>query len=316
MQNGLQDNKANKENWVYLIKIVACILITNSHCRDIYPYYFLAIGGGFGNALFLALSGYLLVNIKDAFGTWYRKRIGRLIWSFLLIVLVDMVFISGVYRPGYYLDKYWFVTAIIIYYVLYYFTFNNFKPKRFVAAFIVWVLGYIFMYLKYLDLSSFSVEKENFSPFKVYFYFGVMLVGGIIGRYKEYIKIKVNECASLRVLLGGMCVISAVAWATIYAFIVVCNTLYMFQFLIQVSVLVFAVSVILLLMGLEWKVPRIGKIVADSTLEIYLVQIAFGYISLRTDFPLSWIVFWSIALIGGMLVNLFVHKIKNVIKVR
>ena len=51
--------------FIYLLKALASILITNSHLGNMYPSEFMALGGSFGNGLFFfCISGFLLVNIK------------------------------------------------------------------------------------------------------------------------------------------------------------------------------------------------------------------------------------------------------------
>ena len=53
--------------FIYLLKALASILITNSHMGNMYPSEFMALGGSFGNGLFFCISGFLLVNIKNGF---------------------------------------------------------------------------------------------------------------------------------------------------------------------------------------------------------------------------------------------------------
>lgn len=84
-------------DFIIVLKVLACFLITNSHCRDIYPWYFLAIGGGFGNSIFFAVSGYCLAVIGQEFGAWYRKRCKRLIPALALAICMDLVFVEGVF---------------------------------------------------------------------------------------------------------------------------------------------------------------------------------------------------------------------------
>lgn len=47
------------------LKVVAAMLITNSHYADIWPVSAMAMGGHIGNCLYFFLSGFCLYNIKD-----------------------------------------------------------------------------------------------------------------------------------------------------------------------------------------------------------------------------------------------------------
>ena len=65
-------------NFVFYLKSVATILITNSHYDKIWPSSAMAIGGLLGNVLFFAVSGFCLYEIKGSFLRWYGKRFLRI----------------------------------------------------------------------------------------------------------------------------------------------------------------------------------------------------------------------------------------------
>ena len=46
------ENKKYKDNRIVVLRFLACLLITNSHCGDLYPISLLAIGGGQGKRYF------------------------------------------------------------------------------------------------------------------------------------------------------------------------------------------------------------------------------------------------------------------------
>lgn len=296
------------EQWIFWLKIIACLLITNSHCRAIYPAYFLAIGGGFGNAIFFAISGYLAVDIKLNFPRWYLKKLKRLVGSFGIIVFIDVFFLSQKYDSVlFYLNKYWFVSAIVIYYIFFYLVFYKKNKVIAVSAFAIWLIGYFALYVTTLDLSSFSVELENFSPFKVYFYFGVMIVGGLLRLFRSNIIDALSGIKHSRLILLLVCGISISLWIFIYGMVLVFNRFYRAQFLIQFSVLLFCISLIIYFWKIQAKPPVLGMYIANSTLEIYLVQIAFGFYAEKYVFPINWLVFWLIAFLGGCILNQFIH---------
>ena len=63
--------------FLYWLKALAAVLITNSHYAHIWPISSLAVGGQLGNCLFFFISGFTLYHIKAAFPKWYAKRIIR-----------------------------------------------------------------------------------------------------------------------------------------------------------------------------------------------------------------------------------------------
>ena len=183
-----------RKNYVTYLKVIACILITNSHCREIYPSYFLAIGGGFGNSLFFILSGYCLANIKMPFIEWYKRRLKRLIIPTLFFALLSILYIDGIdsfFEKSVrdiilaYIDKYWFVVAILVYYIVFYYIFKKRDEKIVLNFLLIYLLFYAVWYCVHSNRKYFWIELEGFSLFKVYFYLGIMLVGGYLRLYGD-----------------------------------------------------------------------------------------------------------------------------------
>ena len=85
-------------NAVTVVKIIAALLITNSHFDGLYPSGMsaLATGGMIGNALFFFISGYTLyfsinriTNKKDCLA-WFSRRVFRIypsVWIFSILLL-------------------------------------------------------------------------------------------------------------------------------------------------------------------------------------------------------------------------------------
>lgn len=108
-----------------ILKFIAAILITNSHMELLYSKYsFLATGGAIGDVLFFFCSGFtLFLGRMGRFDNWYKRRINRIYptvfaWAILGAFILnhdksmDYTIIHG---GG------WFVTCIMIYYVVLYF---------------------------------------------------------------------------------------------------------------------------------------------------------------------------------------------------
>ena len=301
-----------KDQFIIYLKVIAALLIINSHCRNIYPLYFFAIGGSFGNAIFFAVSGYCLAHISLPFGQWIKKRILRLMPAVVGIILISFIFGAV---PNYsnatvcqycefFLNRYWFVFAIIIYYCIFFFVFKHKKSYLLRNVFIIYSIIYLIWYIFGIDKSTFSVELEGFAPFKVFFYFGIFVAGGWIRanklRIKNYFKLKYIKSILIFCLMA-----SFVAWVVVYAAIMVFAKAYSIQFLVHVAVFSFTVALMILAIFYEdiLKEKQCNKccsIIADSTLEIYLVQVTFQQSIETIFFPLSWVLIISISLIGGI----------------
>ena len=300
-----------------VLKVFACLLITNSHCRAIYPLYFLAIGGGHGNGLFFIVSGFLLGNIRLPFGAWMKKRVLRILPVTLLFAAFSVFVTDGL---SYYsslgiwnacatiINKYWFAAAIMLFYPIYYLVFSSGNRRTAWTALFVYAVGYALIYAFLVDKTVFSVEPEGFAPFKVYFYFGVMLAGGLLRRMTD-----ANKTADSPKRLRAVSLLCAAAafalWTVVYALITLKGMGLSVQFLIHVGVMAFSVAMFVFAGTFtDFRLPdsragRVLRIAAASTLEIYLVQVTIQPYMSAMPFPLNWAAFFISAFAGGMLLH-------------
>lgn len=316
-----------RKTFISYLKVLACLLITNSHCRNIYPMYFLAIGGGFGNAIFFVVSGYCLANIKLSFYQWYVRRLKRIALPTCMICLVAIcvnlnVFLSqGIIGSIIFLlNNYWFVFAISIYYIVFYFIFKDGNLAFVKVSLLIYVCLYMCLYVCIsIYRNEFWVELGGFAPFKVYYYLGIFIVGGYIRLYVEKICLKKYNKFLLIVLIS-----SVAGWVVTYFIVTVLQVLYWIQIFIHIFVMLFCVSILLLVIIYSEKIKiysnhidRCLSLISDSTLEIYYVQVTFIQYCLVLPFPVNMIVFWSTAFIGGILFHYIVEKIsKTNLKIR
>lgn len=303
--------QTNKRNFITLLKVIACILITNSHCRQMYPLYFLAIGGSFGNALFFLISGYCIVNIQSSFLEWYIKRLKRIALPTCLIVLISVCinwnsFITQNLMETmlFIVDSYWFVFAIAIYYIFYYFIFYNKSKNQILGSIVIYTLLYSFLYL-YFNSDSFWIELEGFSLFKVYFYLGIFIWGGYI---RLYINNKLLQEKKYLITLHLTLFFSLFIWVLTYFTVTVLQTLFCIQIFIHISIVFFCTSTLLLaaiyldkIKILSGKSGEFFSLIADSTLEIYFIQVTLIQYCLLAPFPINWLIFWATAFLGGIL---------------
>ena len=294
------NNIKERNQYIDLVKFFACIFITNSHCM--YSNPLLKLGGGWGNAIFFAVSGFLLGDISSDFSLWIVKRLKR-VAPLTIIMTIISVFIYGIdkYNLWQHVTRFWFVLALIIYFIPFYFA-DRFK-HGYLTIIVSHILGYIIFY-NFSDKSTFFVELGGFSLFKVYFYIFVMFCGGIVKKRNES-NLKNDIKPSIFVILG---VLGLAIWFMEYYEVKVLGNWLSCQFLIHVGASIFGLSVLLWALymyksNIPFKLPNIVKGVADSTLEIYLIQITFLPLVNQICYPLCIIVFWVVALLGGLLLH-------------
>ena len=78
-------------NFVNYLRVIATVLITNSHFSNIWPISAMAAGGLLGNILFFAVSGFCLYAIKDKFLKWISKRVLRIYPAFIFVTLITVL---------------------------------------------------------------------------------------------------------------------------------------------------------------------------------------------------------------------------------
>jgi hypothetical protein len=163
------------------LRTLATLLVMNSHCDTIYPISSLATGGAMGNALFFWVSGYCLANINDNFVKWYRKRLIRIYPSVFIVGILSAVTtvhissIKGFVYTFIFPIRYWFIAAIIILYIPYYFIIQGKKKwNKFInMAVLVCIVIYAVIYSR-LDTTVWIIE--NIWWFKSLYYFMIMLM--------------------------------------------------------------------------------------------------------------------------------------------
>lgn len=176
-----------------ILKFIAAILITNSHMELLYSKYsFLATGGAIGDVLFFFCSGFtLFLGRMGRFDNWYKRRINRIYptvfaWAILGAFILnhdksmDYTIIHG---GG------WFVTCIMIYYVVLYFI-QRFYIKHLKLCFGIAALICIIWYMTIEHSVNYNMYGNTY--FKWCHYFLFMLLGAIIGLNKKDIKFNIK----------------------------------------------------------------------------------------------------------------------------
>jgi hypothetical protein len=155
-----------------------------------HPHEFLATGGAIGDVLFFFCSGFtLFMGRMDRFDNWYKRRINRIYPSVFAWAILSSFFFNCHYDMKYTIiyGGGWFVSCIMIYYVLLYFI-QRFMVHHLKSAFIIASLVVVVWY--YFDNQSIGYNMYGKGYFRWCHYFLFMLLGAIIGISKKDWKFK------------------------------------------------------------------------------------------------------------------------------
>jgi len=169
-----------------ILKFFAALLISNSHMGMLYgKYEILATGGAIGDVLFFFCSGFtLFLGRMGRFDNWYKRRINRIYPTVFAWAILGAFFFNRHYSMDYTIihGGGWFVTCIMIYYVILYFI------QKFMLHRLIWVFGIVtiiciiwyFMLNKPADYNMYGATY-----FKWGHYFLFMLMGAMMGISKR-----------------------------------------------------------------------------------------------------------------------------------
>lgn len=287
--------------FIYYIKTIAALLITNSHFDNLYPVAALSIGGSLGNVLFFLVSGFLLSSkTTESFGIYMGRKLNRIyrtLWPVsIILIIVDQIEIKSgrdvltTFLFPY--NSFWFIAAILIFYVIFYYI-QKYCQKRLVPILSGSVVLYFAGYFTILDLNKWVVEGDGF--FKYIFYFQVMLIGYML---KEFVVRYRLHIQNQKRKLFGFVVLFLFIYLLTKVLVVESLVFRYFQFLVQLMTLLWGVSCFLLVLAneqnlLNLKEIWIGKCVywiGSSTLEIYLCNCLFNGFAEKFVFPLNIII--------------------------
>lgn len=296
------------------LRFVAILLITNSHLDKLYPVSAMATGGQLGNSLFFMLSGFGLAasyrKKGDVFWPWLQKRLSRIYPSVLLVAFTAAVITGALFEWGvadyvrYLLwpTEYWFVAAIVCFYVPFYWLMTLRRKAVFLWLIGLLFLPYFYFYFTTLDLSRFSIEDGYF---KWIFYFQIMLLGGALASRDDATRPLISSGWNT-VLLGFF----VVAYLGV-KLLVAKGILTELQFLIHwltFPIMVFSLFVMDTRLVKETIMKSAAapfiSLVAGATLEIYLLQkYVYGNAFVSSiAFPGNVAVFWPTVITGAILV--------------
>lgn len=175
--------KKDRDISIDILKFFAALIITNSHMELLYgKYNMLATGGAIGDVLFFFASGFtLFMGRMGRFDNWYKRRISRIYptvfaWAILASFLFghqnDMKY-TVIHGGG------WFVTCIMIYYVILWFI-RKIACDKLGWAFAIASAVVLVSYFFFNHPQGWSMYGATYYKWIHYFLF--MLLGAIIGK--------------------------------------------------------------------------------------------------------------------------------------
>ena len=176
--------KENRNHAVDLIKFIAAILITNSHMASLYPERFraLATGGAIGDGLFFFCSGFLLMRGgRTDFFNWYKRRINRIFPTIFAVSIIGMLFLGNNPTLKHVLvdGGGWFVQAIMLFYVLFWFV-KNYLSEKLWVAYLLDVLVLLVWFIAFWDKDVSIFTFGTYYRWPVYFL--IMLLGASLSK--------------------------------------------------------------------------------------------------------------------------------------
>ena len=196
-----------------ILKFFAALLITNSHMELLYGKYSeFATGGAIGDVLFFFCSGFtLFLGRMGRFDNWYKRRINRIYPTVFAWAILSAFFFNQHQSMDYTIihGGGWFVTCIMIYYVVLYFI------QRFLLHHLKWVFGIVTL----ICIAWYFImnRPENYNMYgNTYFkwghYFLFMLLGAMMGISQkqwnfnvktDFIKLIVSTFVYYAILFAG-----------------------------------------------------------------------------------------------------------------
>lgn len=309
------DNSTGNMRFVYvdILKIIGICLILNSHLDSIYPIAQLATGGALGNALFFICAGFCFQSKGKNFVRWYLKKVVALYVPVYIVTTITIVFhplnsVREVIVSYIWPTEFWFIGAIMLFYILLYIAEKYDFIKRMRLCFIALTLLYAIYYVFLLDTSSYVIESAGLmsinGAFKLIYYFGIMFLGKYMRQYKiEKIKGRKRYLTAAIVSVALLYLIKAIEQNSVL--------LMHFQFAEHLFVTIFAVSLLTYCINSKWlnniKSENITAIVqkfSSISLDIYLVQFAvIAFCSSHFQFPINWIVSVAMSFICAFLLH-------------
>lgn len=300
--------------FIYWLKALAVILITNSHYADIWPVSAMAAGGHWGNCLFFLVSGFCLCHMKDSFPKWYTKRIVRIypvLWIAVIINLLVGFFsirsVSVFIQCFLYPTSYHFIASIMLLYILFYLVRKiqgrtGLKTK---SVLLITIAVFAIVYLFWFDKSYYHIDRVEENWVRFQFWFSMMLGVWLRERYDAI----EPQIPSAEWIVFGVLFVGYFAGKVLVSRY---QSLSMVQFLSPALLVMLVYHTALIFIKLEKrgvfastpKANQIAQFLASITLEVYLVQNVIVQRLSYLVFPLNLMVVTVLIVVHAWVVHL------------
>ena len=209
--------------------------------------------------------------------------------------------------------RFWFVVAILLYYIIL-LPVSRCNMKSLKCIFFFSVLLYGIAYIFVLNKNRWEVED---GWFKYIFYFIPFLIGYMIKCNRKNIEYKICTKSKMFLLLS---VISALMYILSRLLIMVSPSVMKLQFIVQIMTLLTGLFIFLFTYSIERSIltshiligvkPVIDKI-ANSTLEIYLVNVACIKRLAGIQFPINVMLAFVVVFVVGTIMHNLIHDVTD-----
>lgn len=298
--------------FIYWIKVIAAIFITNSHYSNIWPVSAMACGGNLGNCLYFFVSGFCLYHIKDSLPKWYLKRMTRIypsLWiSAVMYLLIGWWHIDGIQAAIRYLiypTWFHFIGTIMLLYVLFY----VWRKMCIGGGTLAWmaVVAVVFgiAYIALFDKTYYHIDsvEEKWVRFQ---FAEAMLMGALFREKYETIDCKIRKRDVVRVMVmlvtyfASMLIFKKVKSASVFQII---NPFVLLLLIFSIAVLAVKLEKSGYFAVINSKIDKIVRFLASITLEIYLVQFPIVAAWSKFRFPLNFVVVTATILVCAWAVH-------------
>ena len=304
------------------LRILAVLLIVNSHLHLFYEYKYLATGGAIGNAIFFFISGiglsYSLAKNKINYFTWVKKRYLRIYPKLIIIVLFYILigFIvventTDLFVTLIFPEEFWFLPVLTYFYLIIYFIITNLKVKEIKKTLFAIFIIYLISYYLLIDNQRYSIEENIL--LKSIFYLFVMVLGVLV--FKIYDKLYLGIKYSSFILFISISCFYLLKFTMLkYDYYFIQFLEHFFILIILYSLLTFLKTKQIILFQKNRIINIIIMFVSSISLEIYLTHNYFKEYPF-SFFPLNILIFIPCVLISAYLLkkifSFFEKKIKN-----
>lgn len=253
--------------------------------------------------------------------TWLFERIKRvyvpvLFIGGILILIGDIPLdFKSIFDSIIFPTRFWFVVAILLYYIILLPVSRcNMKSLKYILFFNVLLYGIAYIFI--LNKNRWEIED---GWFKYIFYFIPFLIGYMIKCNRKYIEREISAKSKIFLLLS---VISAVMYMLSRLLIMVSPSVMKLQFIVQIMTLSTGLFIFLFTYSIERSLltshiligvkPVIDKI-ANSTLEIYLVNVACIRRVTGLQFPINVMLAFVIVFGVGTIMHNLIQGVTDLI---